>query len=237
MGASTVAIVGGGCSGLPVAAQILRQGFRGAVTMIEPRADRGRGLAYSTPYQEHLLNVPAGKMSALPDQPGHFLEWLRAGEFPDAPAALFALRRVYGRYLGSVLEREMRRDGAVLRHVRAEANAVRLCKSDAEIALSRWRPPAIRPPSEDLLGDAPSSHGARGAPPDRRVSEERRHPDDRRQVARGARGWRRDWGMDGFHLFEESVFAWVIVAGASTPVPYFSIARVFMLYTSPGERT
>ena len=47
MGASTVAIVGGGSgSGLPVAAQILRQGFRGAVTMIEPRADRGRGLAY-----------------------------------------------------------------------------------------------------------------------------------------------------------------------------------------------
>ncbi len=136
MGSSTVAIVGGGCSGLLVAAQMLRQGFRGEVTIIEPRADLGRGLAYSTPYQEHLLNVPAGKMSALPDQPAHFLEWLRAGRFPDASPAFFAPRKVYGQYLSSVLEQEACGDRARLRHVRAEANAVRLCKSAAEITLT-----------------------------------------------------------------------------------------------------
>jgi hypothetical protein len=32
-------------------------------------------------------------------------------------------------------------------------------------------------------------------------------------------------------------FAGITAGGTRTPVPYFSIVRVFMLYTSPGERT
>src|ERR1700677_3930937 len=104
MGCSSVAIAGGGCSGILVAAQLFRQGFPGSVTIVEPRSALGRGLAYSTPYDEHLLNVPAGKMSALPTRPSHFLEWLRAGGFPSASAAFFAPRKVYGEYLESILE-------------------------------------------------------------------------------------------------------------------------------------
>jgi hydroxyacylglutathione hydrolase len=55
-----------------VAAQLFRHGFQGTVTIVEPRAALGRGLAYSTSFDEHLLNVPAGKMSALPAEPSHF---------------------------------------------------------------------------------------------------------------------------------------------------------------------
>lgn len=63
------------------------------------------GLAYSTESMRHLLNVPSGKISALPDQPGHFVEWLRANYDADASAADFLPRRVYGRYIQSILER------------------------------------------------------------------------------------------------------------------------------------
>src|SRR3954469_25208114 len=99
-----VAIVGGGCSGLLVAVHLLRNGFTGGITIIEPRAELGRGLAYSTRFDEHLLNVPAGKMSALPDEPAHFLNWLQARRWPGTAPGLFAPRRVYGEYLGELLE-------------------------------------------------------------------------------------------------------------------------------------
>src|ERR1700677_260806 len=127
MGCSSVAIAGGGCSGILVAAQLFRQGFRGSVVIVEPRAALGRGLAYSTPYDEHLLNVPAGKMSALPTVPSHFLDWLRGGRFPNAAAAFFAPRKVCGEYLESVLL-EAARDAHHSRftHVRAEVTTTSL---------------------------------------------------------------------------------------------------------------
>ena len=61
----SIAIVGGGCSGVLFAVQLFRNGFRGSLTVIEPRERLGNGLAYSTSFDRHLLNVPAGKMSAL----------------------------------------------------------------------------------------------------------------------------------------------------------------------------
>jgi uncharacterized NAD(P)/FAD-binding protein YdhS len=69
----TVAIVGGGCSGVLTAAQLFHHRFRGTIAIVEPRGELGAGLAYSTPHEHHLLNVPAGRMSAFPRIPGHFL--------------------------------------------------------------------------------------------------------------------------------------------------------------------
>ena len=49
------------------------------VTLIERRgAQVARGVAYGTAHAEHLLNVRAGNMSAMPDDPGHFVRWLEA---------------------------------------------------------------------------------------------------------------------------------------------------------------
>jgi hydroxyacylglutathione hydrolase len=73
------------------------------VILIDQRADFGLGLAYSTPSLRHLLNVPAGKISALPDQPGHFLDWLRKNYDPSATEKTFAPRAVFGRYIQSLL--------------------------------------------------------------------------------------------------------------------------------------
>ena len=71
-----VAIVGGGASGTLLAAQLLRAGGT-RVVLIERGARLGRGVAYGTRFAGHLLNVPAASMSGLPDDPDHFLRFLR----------------------------------------------------------------------------------------------------------------------------------------------------------------
>lgn len=105
-----IAIVGGGCAGTLVAAQLLRQASTPVrITLIERRLPLGRGLAYGTDCNEHRLNVPAAGMSAFPEQPDHFLQWARARTdnlgFPDAVSPDdFLPRWIYGRYLEAVLE-------------------------------------------------------------------------------------------------------------------------------------
>src|SRR5882724_2337517 len=132
----SVAIVGGGCSGLLVAVQLWRNGFTGRIVIVEPRAELGRGLAYSTRFDEHLLNVPAGKMSALPEEPGHFLEWLQARNWPGAAPGLFAPRKVYGEYLGDLLHEYVRTGRHDFRHVCAEAVAIESRDAGAHLKLS-----------------------------------------------------------------------------------------------------
>ena len=99
----TIAIIGGGVSGTLTAFHLLRQGTSARVILIDQRSDFGLGLAYSTPSLRHLLNVPAGKISALPDKPAHFLAWLRKNHDPAATEKTFAPRAVFGRYIQSLL--------------------------------------------------------------------------------------------------------------------------------------
>ncbi|MEU4241362.1 FAD/NAD(P)-binding protein [Actinoplanes sp. NPDC026619] len=93
MAGRTVAVVGGGCSGVLATRELLRGGDR--VALIEP-GEPGGGLAYGTARPWHLLNSRAGAMSADPDDPGHFARW--AGCSPDE----FRPRAEYGRYLRDV---------------------------------------------------------------------------------------------------------------------------------------
>ena len=63
-------IIGGGASGVLLAYQLLqKQDSDFCVTLIEKRSEIGRGLAYHTGNPDHLLNVRAANMSALPDDP------------------------------------------------------------------------------------------------------------------------------------------------------------------------
>jgi uncharacterized NAD(P)/FAD-binding protein YdhS len=100
---TTIAIIGGGVSGTLTAFHLVRQGTPARVILIDQRPDFGLGLAYSTPSLRHLLNVPAGKISSLPDQPDHFLNWLRKNHDPAATEKTFAPRVVFGRYIQSLL--------------------------------------------------------------------------------------------------------------------------------------
>jgi uncharacterized NAD(P)/FAD-binding protein YdhS len=101
-----VAIVGGGASGALCAAHLLLAARRAAVririTIVDRHGRYGPGLAYSTARPCHLLNVPAGRMSAFPDEPDHFLAWARRAD-PSTGPDTFAPRGLYGSYLTSVL--------------------------------------------------------------------------------------------------------------------------------------
>ena len=97
-----VVIIGGGASGTLTAVALARFPDAGPVTLVDTTGVFARGVAYSTEEPQHLLNVPAGRMSALPDDNGHLVSWLAArGERPDPEA--FLPRRLYGDYLDELL--------------------------------------------------------------------------------------------------------------------------------------
>jgi len=101
-------IIGGGASGVLLAAQLLRTNdARSDVAIVEQRSELGAGIAYSTKDPDHLLNVRAANMSAFVDQPEHFVQWLRDRASPAVDATLealsFAPRRLYRDYLESLL--------------------------------------------------------------------------------------------------------------------------------------
>jgi len=116
-----VAIVGGGASGTLLAAHLLRAGGV-HVALIERHARIGRGLAYGTCFAGHLLNVPAASMTALPDEPEHFVRFARERHDAAVEPTTFVPRAVYGAYLDHVLAESegLASPGATLERVRGE---------------------------------------------------------------------------------------------------------------------
>lgn len=113
-----VAIIGGGFSGTVLAIQLARRGV--ASVIVETRPQFARGAAYSTREEEHLLNVPAGKMSLWPDAPGHFAERMMSkGVRPTD----FVSRRDYGDYLEEQLR--LASIGGAIRKVKGRAVSAR----------------------------------------------------------------------------------------------------------------
>ncbi|CAN5393643.1 FAD/NAD(P)-binding protein [soil metagenome] len=92
-----VVIVGGGYSGAMLAARLAEQGR--ASTLIERGQAIGLGVAYSTAFDGHLLNVRSGSMSAIADDPMHFVRWLTIHDPDIASPDAFAPRRVFGLYV------------------------------------------------------------------------------------------------------------------------------------------
>jgi uncharacterized NAD(P)/FAD-binding protein YdhS len=104
MGGRVVVIVGGGFSGALLALHLLRSRIDGLhVHLVEKGQAFGRGVAYSTRRPDHLLNVRAGNMSAYPDRPTHFQDWLALQTGQPADPFSFAPRWVYGDYLQAEL--------------------------------------------------------------------------------------------------------------------------------------
>ncbi len=98
----TIAIVGAGYSGSMLAVQLLKR-TAARVLLFERTGDFGPGLAHGTPCPAHLLNVRAQRMSAFPDDPGHFVRWLQDHRPEHGDPNGFAPRRLYGEYLRWIL--------------------------------------------------------------------------------------------------------------------------------------
>ena len=70
--------------------------------MLEKSGVFSGGAAYGTSSPSHLLNVPAGRMSAFPGDPEHFLHWLRRDR-PDTGPGAFVPRSAYREYLRAIV--------------------------------------------------------------------------------------------------------------------------------------
>ncbi|NSY17370.1 FAD/NAD(P)-binding protein [Neorhizobium sp. AL 9.2.2] len=128
---SSIAIIGGGVTGAAVAFHLATGHKADAVdiTIFEPRAEIGRGLAYDTRDPVHRINVPATRMSILPGDPEHFSRWMETtGSVADDEAAfradgnVFPRRGIFGNYVLSNLQ-PLLASGAV-RHICAAVTGV-----------------------------------------------------------------------------------------------------------------
>jgi uncharacterized NAD(P)/FAD-binding protein YdhS len=135
-----VAIIGGGASGTLAAVHLMHRAAARelplTITMIDDHGRHGRGVAYSTSDDAHLLNAVAGQMSALPSDRDHLIRWAnRAGRRhgvvggTEVTATTFLSRRAYGRYLLDTLAESERQAApyAHLTRITAEAVAIRAC--------------------------------------------------------------------------------------------------------------
>ena len=72
------------------------------IVIVEPDQQLGRGVAYGTVSESHLLNVRASGMSAIADEPAHFLDWANA-RGRAVTGSEFLPRLEYGPYLRDTL--------------------------------------------------------------------------------------------------------------------------------------
>ena len=126
-----VAIIGGGFTGAACAYHLARRLPVGAarIVVFEPRALLGGGLAYDTDERAHRINVPAARMTLIPEDGDHFQHWLaRSGLLADDPEAMtpeghaFARRSAFGRYVYETLAPFLA--GGLIEHRRSRVRAV-----------------------------------------------------------------------------------------------------------------
>jgi len=135
----TIVVIGAGFCGTAVAVQLLRlAGEKPTRVLLLNRSGlMARGVAYGTRTESHLLNVPAGRMSALPDDPGSFLRYAQ-GRDARISGASFVPRRWFGDYLEWLLTQATRAAAANVRFRAMVGDAVDIQAVDgvAEIELA-----------------------------------------------------------------------------------------------------
>ncbi|BDG70527.1 FAD/NAD(P)-binding protein [Roseomonas fluvialis] len=108
----TIAVIGAGFSGTLLALHLLRRcPPTTSVLLIERNSSFGRGQAYATGNANHLLNVPAGRMSAFRDRPDDFVQWLKRQpaadpSLPVATPGCFVSRGLFGDYVRHLIDAE-----------------------------------------------------------------------------------------------------------------------------------
>jgi uncharacterized NAD(P)/FAD-binding protein YdhS len=110
----TTVVIGAGFSGTLLSLFLQDLAPAGTrIRLIEGASCFAVGPAYATANPNHLLNAPAGRMSAFPDLPMDFVHWLQrqprshlTGPVPREDS--FVSRTLYGLYLQHLLERGLR---------------------------------------------------------------------------------------------------------------------------------
>ncbi|GAB3282099.1 FAD/NAD(P)-binding protein [Kineosporia babensis] len=145
----SILIVGGGVAGTLVTLHLARLAARRStgidIVVLESSDLLGRGVAFGTPEDRHLLNVPASGMSALPEEPGHFVAWRaeddsRSSDKPTHPYD-FTSRREFSRYVRQLLTESLQAAGEYvsLRHVQQQAATVRRSGAGATVTTAAGR--------------------------------------------------------------------------------------------------
>jgi hydroxyacylglutathione hydrolase len=114
--------------------------------------------------------VPAGKISALPDQPNHFLDWLHKNYDAEMTEADFAPRAVFGRYIQSLLKTVPnldRRQTAVLDyHATGEqarldlADGTKIVADAVVLGTGNFDPAPLRGVAEETISNGTYCHSA-----------------------------------------------------------------------------
>jgi uncharacterized NAD(P)/FAD-binding protein YdhS len=117
-----ISIVGAGASGILSLSRLVAKLHPDPDTKITIRAfDKsgtfGPGLAYSTPLNSHIINMSAETMSAVINEPSHFVDWLKINEkrileeFPylSLDEKSYPPRKVYGYYLEDIKQKALER--------------------------------------------------------------------------------------------------------------------------------
>lgn len=102
-----IAIIGGGFCGMLTAIHLLQDESQNQqIHIINKGAVFTKGVAYAPHTAGLLLNVPNGRMSALPDAPDDYVKWLLKqypnGYNQELLATEFSTRQQYGEYLNDL---------------------------------------------------------------------------------------------------------------------------------------
>ncbi|WOC15538.1 FAD/NAD(P)-binding protein [Pseudochrobactrum sp. MP213Fo] len=126
--AKSVIIIGGGFSGATLALHLaaISKPEQISITIIEPRAALGAGLAYSTDEDAFRLNVLCDRMSIFYDDKPHFARWVsdnnRLGDDPLATTdngQVYARRTLFGSYMAAQIQPML--ESGRIRHKQARA--------------------------------------------------------------------------------------------------------------------
>ena len=144
-----VAVVGAGAAGTLTAVHLAaasrgRRGERLEILLVDPAERPGRGVAYSTSDDRHLLNVPAAGMSAFPDQPHHFLDWLCLHVDSRTAPGDFARRSDFAAYLDDTLQTVVAdTDGVTVGHRRTRATGLTVRDGRVDLTLADGTQPRV----------------------------------------------------------------------------------------------
>jgi uncharacterized NAD(P)/FAD-binding protein YdhS/predicted metal-dependent enzyme (double-stranded beta helix superfamily) len=128
--APVMAVIGGGFTGAMTVANLMRAAKGRAVpvhvVLIDRQPAAGDGVAYRTNDARHLLNVPAAKMSAWPEEPEDFLNFARRQNAATGPGE-FLPRRTYGQYVRETFQAAAQSadPGVSVEMIRDEATGLR----------------------------------------------------------------------------------------------------------------